>query len=136
MKNDVVKFANFKQNVEDKRDEELSEAFAWNLETQRSHGFYSEPTKLVLDKGDYVDDGDGSVIISLFVDKKTGRAIMRRDWPEDMCLKFNTIINLEEIKRVAPKNYEKMIKNGLDMYHREGKGFKAYYLREKRRKKT
>ena len=114
-------------------EDEKTEAFAWALETQRSHGYYSEPIHLILNEGDFVDDGGGKVVISLF-ENKDGRAIMRRDWPEDMCLRFNKITNLEEIKQKAPKSYQKMISNGLKMYRRDGGAFKASYLRYKKQK--
>ncbi len=104
-------------------EKEKQDTFDWCLETQRAHGYYSEPTRLNLDKGDFVDDGGGIVIISLF-EAKDGRAIMRREWPQDMCLRFNIITNLEEIKQKAPKSYKKMIDNGLKLYRQRGENFR------------
>ena len=109
----------------------MSEAFAWALETQRAGGFYSNPLAVHFDYGDYLDDGGGNCLICLFVDKESGGAILRREWKKKMCLKYSRIMNVEEIRRDAPKSYRKMIQNGLDLYNKNGKAFHAIYLRDK-----
>ena len=110
MKNNLV-------DLNERRENEMRDAYKWCLEFQRQHAFYSEPIELVLDMGDAIKDD--SVTISLFVDASTGQAIIRRDWFEQMTIRFNTLVNLEEVKKKAPNTYERLVQNGLDLYRKD-----------------
>lgn len=116
----IVSFKNFQES-------RLTEAFAWALETQRAGGFYSNPLAVHFYNGDDLDDDNGNCLICLFIDEGSGSAILRREWKKEMCLKYNRIVNLEEIRTTAPRSYKKMVQNGLALYEQEGKGFSAIY---------
>ena len=110
-------------------EEEYAEAFAWALDLQKLNGWHSEPVNLIFEKGDLEESREHGCILSLFIDRETDRVILRRDWPEDMCLKYSKLMNFKELSEKIPEDVEKMLQNGLELYHKEGaKYFKALYL--------
>ena len=131
--NKVVKLANFKSAQKKSFDEECAEAYAWILQVQKTQGWYSEQIRLTFEDGDYIKESN--CMIALFIDKESGKAILCREWPDDMMVKFNQIINPVETKLRAPKCYQKMVETGLELYRREGRGFHAIYCVKQSRKK-
>lgn len=131
--NKVVKLANYKTAQKKSFDEECAEAYAWILQVQKTQGWYSEQLELTFEEGDFIKETD--CIIALFVDKESGKAILCREWPDDMMVKFNQVVNPEETKLMAPKCYKKMLETGLELYHQKGYGFKAMYRTRKAKAK-
>ncbi|MBE6013746.1 MAG: hypothetical protein E7241_00055 [Lachnospiraceae bacterium] len=114
-------------------EEEYAEAFAWALDLQRLNNWHSEPINLLFDEGDVEETEEQGCILSLFIDRKSNRAILRRDWPEDMCLKYSKLMNFKDLEEKMPVGTKKMLQNGLNLYHKDGaKYFKALYLTHKK----
>lgn len=75
----------------------------------------AEPIALKL-KSDTLTTDIDDCIISIFYNEENGKAILRRDWFDDMGIKYNILTNLSEIKRIAPKSAAHMLDNGLKLY--------------------
>lgn len=130
----VVKLADYKQTKYVSFDDRCAEAYSWILQVQKTNGWYSEQLELTFEDGDYIKETN--CIIALFVDKSSGKAILCRKWPEDNMIKFNQIINPIETQLRAPKSYKKMVETGLELYHHEGRGYRAYYLIKQKEKQS
>lgn len=103
-----------RSTIEKRRERErrLSEAYDWAEEWRKRHGILTSPIRMTFNNGDYVDNGDGFTI-SIFYDKSTGRALLRRDWEDEMAVQYNDLVNFDEIAKIAPKSVSLMLKNGL-----------------------
>ena len=90
-------------------------AYGWAVREQERMGCMAEPTSLEFDSDFLTRDMDGC-IISVFFDRATKRAILRRDWLDVMGIKYNILTNLDEIKEIAPKSAAHMLNNGIKLY--------------------
>ncbi|MBE6013754.1 MAG: hypothetical protein E7241_00095 [Lachnospiraceae bacterium] len=109
--------------------QKCEEAFAWIIHLLKDYNLFCDTIQYPIIKNDCLDDIDGQKITSLFEDPDNGRAMVRVDYPEDIYFRIDKITNLEEVKERMPNSYDKMIQNGLKLYQRDGKGFKAFYPR-------
>lgn len=125
-KEDILPFPSYKTRTDR---ELMEEAYFW-ADSKRRKGEPSSPLRIEFDS-DYINFDNGCHI-SLFVSE--GKAIMRREWAEDHSVLYNSIVNYEEIIKVAPKSVERMIQNGLEIYKVKGEGYRAFFLLNQRKK--
>ena len=100
--------------AEEMEEQRLSSAYDWAKERQRELGFVAQNLRLEFETGDFIDDGDG-FIISIFYKKSTGEALLRRDGEDTMITQYDVLANPDEVARVAPKSWSRMINNGLKL---------------------
>ena len=90
-------------------------AYDWAVREQQRLGCIAEPIFLEFDSDCLTSDRD-SCVASVFYDYKTKKAILRRDWLDDMGIKDNILTNLDEIQRIAPMSAAYMLNNGIKLY--------------------
>lgn len=90
-------------------------AYDWAKREQERMGCMAEPISLKFESDFLTVDRD-SCVVSVFYDRKTGKAILRRDWLDDMGIKYNILTNLNEIKEIAPMSASHMLNNGIKLY--------------------
>ena len=90
-------------------------AYDWAVKEQERMGCMAEPISLKFDSDFLTSDRD-SCIVSIFYDQTTKKAILRRDWLDDMGIKYNILTNLDEIRQVAPKSAAHMLSNGMKLF--------------------
>ena len=90
-------------------------AYDWAVKEQERMGCMAEPISLEF-KSDFLTTDRDSCIVSVFYDQETKKAILRRDWLDDMGIKYNILVNFEEIKEVAPMSVAHMLNNGIKLY--------------------
>ena len=91
------------------------EIFAWAVSEQQRMGCMAEPIALDFKADDLVHDPPGCVV-SIFYNDESGEALLRRDWLEDMGIKYNLLTNFDEIERIAPRSVKRMLDNGAKLY--------------------
>lgn len=89
------------------------QAYDWAVKEQKRLGCMAEPIQLDF-KSDFLTEDRFNCIVSVFCDQE--KVIMRRDWLDDMGIKYNILTNYEEIKRVAPLSAAHMLNNGIKLY--------------------
>lgn len=90
-------------------------AYDWAIREQERMGCMAEPISLKFESDFLTTDRD-NCIVSIFYNQESGKAILRRDWLDDMGIKYNILTNLPEIRRVAPMSTEHMLDNGTKIY--------------------
>ena len=90
-------------------------AYDWAVKEQERMGCMAEPISLVFESDNLTTDRD-NCIVSVFYNQESNKALLRRDWLDDMGIKYNILINLDEIKMVAPKSSVHMLHNGIKLY--------------------
>ena len=90
-------------------------AYNWAVKEQKRMGCMAEPICLTFESDCLTSDANG-YIVSIFCDDDTGRALLRRDWFEEMGVKYHILTNLDEIKRIAPKSASHLLQNGIKLY--------------------
>ena len=100
---------------EDAKNTLLKKAYDWAVKEQERMGCMAEPISLKFDSDFLTSDRD-SCIVSVFYDLATKKAILRRDWFDDMGIKYNILTNLDEIKETAPMSATHMLNNGIKLY--------------------
>lgn len=78
-------------------------------------GCMAEPIYLEFESDSLTTDRN-NCIVSIFYDQESNKALLRRDWLDEMGIKYNILTNLDEIKKVAPKSVEHMLHNGTKLY--------------------
>ncbi|MBR3116015.1 hypothetical protein IKF30_02190 [Candidatus Saccharibacteria bacterium] len=102
-------------SIKDARDILEKKAYDWAIGEQKRMGCMAEPVSLEFESDFLTVDRDGC-IISLFYDQKSNKAMLRRDWLDDMGIKYNILVNLDEIKKTAPLSVAHMLENGIKVY--------------------
>ena len=105
---DIKSFADEKEKIRKR-------AFLWAVSEQKRLECVAEPIRLVFNRDCFDKDVDGCVA-SIFYDEETNKAILRRDWFDDMAVCYNIITNLEEIKKNAPKSASHLLDNGIKLF--------------------
>lgn len=90
-------------------------AYDWAVKEQERMGCMAEPISLEFESDSLTTDRN-SCIVSVFYDRESGKALLRRDWLDDMGIKYNILTNLDEIKMIAPMSAEHMLDNGVKLY--------------------
>ena len=111
----MAKIVNFATSV-DADARLMDEAFEWAQNEQRRLGCFAEPVRYTFDSDWMSEDNKVNYISSVFIDSKTGNVLLRTDWPETMGLKYEMLVNFDEIKKKAPKSAEYMTRNALRLY--------------------
>jgi hypothetical protein len=102
-------------SIEDAKNILEDKAYDWAVREQERMGCMAEPISLEFDSDFLTRDMD-DCIISVFFNRATKKAILRRDWLDVMGIKYNILTNLDEIKKIAPKSAEHMLDNGIKLY--------------------
>lgn len=89
--------------------------FEWAVNEQARMGLTAEPIRLTAKQDNMTGDPLGC-IISIFYDEESGKALLRRDWLNDMGVKYNLLTNFDEIRRIAPKSVQHMMENATRIY--------------------
>lgn len=97
------------------RGDTAKRTYEWAIAEQMRMGLICDPIRLVF-KSDDMDIDRNGCVLSIFVDPDSGRAIYRRDWIEDMGIRYNLLLNFDEIRRIAPKSVAHMLKNADKIY--------------------
>lgn len=95
----------------------MKKAFEWAVREQQRLGCTAEMTVLKFDS-DFLTRNKDGCIMSLFVNPKSGQALLRRDWLDDGSVFYNSVVNSLEVEEVAPKSASRMRQNALDIYRR------------------
>lgn len=106
------------------RNKNIKSAFRWAQSEQRRLGCVANLIQFDVDR-DWMADAnetESDCIISVFVDDDTGRVLLRRDWLELMAVRYDILMNFDELKHTAPKSIEHMVENGLRLYRYFGGG--------------
>ena len=102
-------------NFEEAKNNLRARAYEWAVKEQERMGCMAEPVSLSF-KSDFLTTDSVGCIVSVFYDQKRDKAILRRDWLDDMGIKYNILTNFGEIKRIAPKSAAHMLDNGIKLY--------------------
>ncbi len=98
-------------------DIKLKKAYDWAIGEQKRYGFIAQPVRFEFEKDELTYDQE-SVYVSVFYDKESKEAIMRRDWDSSFVVQYNVLVNYEELTRIAPNSLRTLLMNGIDLYHR------------------
>ena len=92
-----------------------AKAYEWAVSTQKRYGIIATPIRLTgFDDGDKLTYNSSEVYVSVFYDKETETAILRRDW--DDAVQYNVLVNYADLQKTAPHSMKKLIENGLRHY--------------------
>ena len=92
------------------------ELYDWAVQNQKDLGCMAEPIRINFKTDHLVQDTD-DCMISVFYDEESGLAIMRRDWTDCGAVKFNILVNYDEIKQKAPNSARHMEENGKKLFN-------------------
>jgi hypothetical protein len=111
---EVIKIdGGFLSLLEQKYYEKLSKAYDWAEEQRRVGGFKSQPIRVEFPNGDQLEAYSDDFTVSMFYNKDTGEALLRRDWEDKMAIQYNIVVNFDEIAKIYPNSVKEMLQNGL-----------------------
>ena len=115
--NDSFERSNEDNDIISLFDIKLKEAYDWAVAEQKRYGFVAQPINFVLEKDELTYDQE-EVYVSLFYDKSSERAILRRDWDSSFVVQYNILANYQEFAKDWPESLKKLLNNGIDLYRR------------------
>lgn len=125
---DAMKGGDSMSNViylNDIKDQRYKEAYEWALSDSVTRGIKPSPARMEWNDD---EDYDRSVIlITLFYNPESGRALLRRDWIKEPFMQYNVITNFEEVKRTAPNVVREMITAGLELKKKQSLKCRFYH---------
>lgn len=92
----------------------MKEAYDWALLEQRRNNILSSPICLDFE-ADELDYDPNKFTASVFYNKSTKEALLRREWVCENTVQYNVLMNYDEIKVKAPVSLKTMIENGLNL---------------------
>ncbi len=102
-------------NFNDAKNALMKKAFEWAVAEQARMGCMAEPISLTFESDTLTSDKK-NCILSVFYDQATKKALFRRDWLDDMGIKYSILMNLDEIRQIAPMSARHLLNNGIKLY--------------------
>ena len=105
---DIIRF-------EEAKDSLLKAAYDWAVKEQERMSIMAQPITLTFESDNLTVDSEDCVV-SVFYDQETKKAILRRDWLDDMAISYLVLVNWEDVKKTAPDSAARMLDNGIKLY--------------------
>lgn len=105
---DIISFEEAKNSL-------LKAAYDWAVKEQERMSIMAQPITLTFESDNLTVDSEDCVV-SVFYDQETKKAILRRDWLDDMAISYLVLVNWEDVKKTAPDSAARMLDNGIQLY--------------------
>ena len=102
-------------SFEEAKDSLLKAAYDWAVKEQERMSIMAQPITLTFESDNLTVDSEDCVV-SVFYDQETKKAILRRDWLDDMAISYLVLVNWEDVKKTAPDSAARMLDNGIKLY--------------------